>query len=90
MSACDRKLRPPVGWRLEVLVPRRLLPLFSQGRFQTRGLPTWVRTCQQVNKTWSYQEGGRFDSPRRWRPVECCSLQIRIRAEPRAPGGRRG
>lgn len=70
--------------------PGRPLPLCSQGRFPTRGRPAWVRTHQQVNKTWSYQDGGRFDSPGRWRPVQCRGLQIRIRAEPRAPGGWQG
>lgn len=51
MSARDRKLRPPVEWRLEVPAPERPLPLFSQGRFRTRGRLAWVLTHQQVNKT---------------------------------------
>lgn len=28
-----------------------------------------AHTRPQVNKTWSYQDGGRFDSPYWWRPV---------------------
>lgn len=66
VSARDRKLRGlgrGGGWRC--LLPGRPLPRFSQGlsELRTRGRPAWVRTRQQVNKTWSYQDGGLFDSP---------------------------